>query len=1056
MDKGHESSYAHLNGYLEEYSIDYIQVNRVNDVMEGSAVIYFQVPHNGERMECEYINNKKNGKAILYDKNGICTLNSSFVNDVIEGECKIYEDGKLSFNGTMSNNHINGYGYKRSKGILIYEGYYKDSKRNGIGREYDTDGSVLSDCVYKDGKKLNAAITYDDNEDCIMYLYDDQDNVTLLGIIDPKTGILNGLGCRFHSDGTVSDVVRFSNDSVLIVLIRFFGDEMTEYDKNGDVVYKGGYRMISDLVYHRDGEGIEYNGDQEIVYRGQFSDGVRCGHGKEFQKGVCIYEGCWENNQRNGEGCSFLESGGIEKKGMWKNNKCVEVTTTSPKEEVKKTVSEEVPAYPIDSSSPNMDGMDHTPSGVVPSSPYGALPYGVVPAPIPEPGPAPYGVIPIPGPPPTPVPSYGIVSESVPTPYGVIPDPSAAPYGMVPEHLPGYGMIPHSVTPPFGMIPNHLSQSYGMMPGQSSVPAMNVPGVLSHSSPYDYIGNTTSAISNDSGLYHSSMPANSFQGTQPSPIPFTQSQVYSAVQPPQSDEAYESLYNAVVIDKNLYKRETARKQNDNNSEEFETDSEKTEEFETETEKTEEFETETEKTEEFETETEKTEEFETEEFETDTETQTEEYESESEKAEESEGDEFDTETEGSSENDTEDETQSEATEVTPEATDYDTDDSEAFSEEDEEVPSPPRRTSPLIKPPPAIKGPPTPLVAAPPPPIPAPAPPVLAPVPSQLLPPTSVPDDFLEKAFLQSVPKPPEKTAEKPAPKQAPRPVNKPVPKPVEKVEEKVAPKPAPKPAPRPADKPIPKPIPKPTPKPTAKSDEKQMGNPLSKSMPPAPPKSAKPSLFKSTSLTKPSVGPKPSQLKKPLFTKQSVDSYTTSDNDSEWNFSDSDSGSSSSDDDVNRFFDSQSSYSYSESSSPREDVDHTEKKLPALPPLSARQRSTSEISVKSTGSSKEQKQLPSLPPTKSQGKPPPPPPKPAKSVFHSLGGLSLSNKTLLLDDQFFGAVEHMITVDEMERYFSFFKDLRTRSNYLTFNEVYSFYKQINRGKPVCFVMYVHV
>lgn len=124
--------------------------------------------------------------------------------------------------------------------------------------------------------------------------------------------------------------------------------------------------------------------------------------------------------------------------------------------------------------------------------------------------------------------------------------------------------------------------------------------------------------------------------------------------------------------------------------------------------------------------------------------------------------------------------------------------------------------------------------------------------------------------------------------------------------------------------------------------------------------------------------------------------------------------------------------------------------------MSARQRSTSEISVKSTGSSKEQKHLPSLPPTKSQGKPPPPPPKPAKSVFHSLGGLSLSNKTLLLDDQFFGAVEHMVTVDEMERYFSFFKDLRTRSNYLTFNEVYSFYKQINRGKPVCFVMYVHV
>ena len=143
-----------LAGFLKGYVIDHITASLVNGLLEGDASVYFESPHNDEYMECKYKKNVLDGKALLFDDNGICLLNATFVNGNIEGDVEIYDGGIPIFFGQFAQNEKNGYGYDKSHGEIVYEGYYKDGKRNGIGREYDEEGNVVADVVYVDGKKF--------------------------------------------------------------------------------------------------------------------------------------------------------------------------------------------------------------------------------------------------------------------------------------------------------------------------------------------------------------------------------------------------------------------------------------------------------------------------------------------------------------------------------------------------------------------------------------------------------------------------------------------------------------------------------------------------------------------------------------------------------------------------------------------------------------------------------------------------------------------------------------------------------------------------------------
>ena len=109
-------------------------------IYESNEIIKEYLGYNDVlQFECEYLNNKKNGKGKEYYANGNLLFEGEYLNGKRNGKGKKYGgDGRLEFEGEYLNGKRNGKGkeyYYNSK--LQFEGEYKnDLKWNGKG--YDS------------------------------------------------------------------------------------------------------------------------------------------------------------------------------------------------------------------------------------------------------------------------------------------------------------------------------------------------------------------------------------------------------------------------------------------------------------------------------------------------------------------------------------------------------------------------------------------------------------------------------------------------------------------------------------------------------------------------------------------------------------------------------------------------------------------------------------------------------------------------------------------------------------------------------------------------------
>ena len=139
-----------------------------------------------------YRNNLKNGEEDEYNDKGTITYVRHFTNGILNGEYKFYDDyGNIITDGWYkmglkndtwleadNERRINIYqNYKNdelinsrwtsnySNGKLFIEGMYdKDSKKQGIFKIYNEDGSLKSTESYKDGKRNGDFIEYYDGQ----------------------------------------------------------------------------------------------------------------------------------------------------------------------------------------------------------------------------------------------------------------------------------------------------------------------------------------------------------------------------------------------------------------------------------------------------------------------------------------------------------------------------------------------------------------------------------------------------------------------------------------------------------------------------------------------------------------------------------------------------------------------------------------------------------------------------------------------------------------------------------------------------------------------------
>lgn len=67
------------------------------------------------------------------------------------------------------------------------------------------------------------------------------------------------------------------------------------------------------------GSNIVVCKNKQIVYVGDYSNGVRSGHGEEYKSGELYYSGSWKNDMKEGKGIMY-DNGRVYYEGDWKED----------------------------------------------------------------------------------------------------------------------------------------------------------------------------------------------------------------------------------------------------------------------------------------------------------------------------------------------------------------------------------------------------------------------------------------------------------------------------------------------------------------------------------------------------------------------------------------------------------------------------------------------------------------------------------------------------------------------------------------------------------------
>ena len=270
-------------------------------------------------LECTWVNGKKNGEAVLLDANSVMSMKLVFKDDLIEGEGSLFKNGQATFKGTWVAGKRCGFGQEFQGGKLIFKGQYKDDVRNGYGTLYDTNGEVVFEGEWVDGKEGDSTIEEDDNGDRVLMVKKDGVLVYRGGF---KEGTMekDGKGVLFNSDGQPEKVCIFK-DGVLDRMVKEFKENaIVIYDANGKKVYEGEYLNDNQGRYPANGSGRAFR-NGSLIYNGEWVRGRRQGHGCSYHENHTLkYEGEWQNDMANGVGKYFDKEGMLVLEGEFVDN----------------------------------------------------------------------------------------------------------------------------------------------------------------------------------------------------------------------------------------------------------------------------------------------------------------------------------------------------------------------------------------------------------------------------------------------------------------------------------------------------------------------------------------------------------------------------------------------------------------------------------------------------------------------------------------------------------------------------------------------------------------
>lgn len=348
-----ESSTEFLTeGQKKEYQVHYLH-NRKEYILKG-----------------ELRDGKKDGKAVM-EYMGIACFELNFKNGKLTGPVKEFDDrGEVKLIGQLVNGVESGVfeEYDQHKEV-VWRGYYRNGKRyskvieskrtegyydeisersgellttsqydesirykNGTCLEYEN-GIVKRSCVYENEKKIQENSVLHEPMNGMIDYYKEYDNYgRVCTICECNEDYERNGTCYDIQNGVVKQMSYYQDGDLFQVYQSFNGDEMTEYNDNGEFVYIGEYAgdLLRGFYKHGKGKDCQHG---KIQYSGSFISGKREGFGIEFKSGQPVFRGSWRNGRRNGR--EEVKSGvviwvdGKIKKDYLKSIQPVTLTSTS-------------------------------------------------------------------------------------------------------------------------------------------------------------------------------------------------------------------------------------------------------------------------------------------------------------------------------------------------------------------------------------------------------------------------------------------------------------------------------------------------------------------------------------------------------------------------------------------------------------------------------------------------------------------------------------------------------------------------------------------------------
>ena len=301
-----------FDGFWTSYYVTGVKKSegkRTNFLLDSVWVFYDQVGDTIEKIN--YLIGKKNGYHYKYKRDllrGIYIYSSElFAGDKKEGTAYLYfSNGKVQ------------------QTIL-----YNDGKRNGLSKEYDQDGNILTLLEYRNDILINREqVNRTDNRGLKQGEWKEfHQNGNIKSERTYKDDFLHGYYKEYDERGRLSLTMLYDNGSIVNSNVGNAPNiEMSnKYDQNGGLFYSGPFRDNIPVGIHREFEAGKivnsyiYDDNGQLLSEGIVDEaGNKNGRWKDlYPDGKVKAEGQYSNNRKSGVWRFYNKGGTVEQTGSY-------------------------------------------------------------------------------------------------------------------------------------------------------------------------------------------------------------------------------------------------------------------------------------------------------------------------------------------------------------------------------------------------------------------------------------------------------------------------------------------------------------------------------------------------------------------------------------------------------------------------------------------------------------------------------------------------------------------------------------------------------------------